>query len=266
MNKSLFAVPKMDCPSEERMVRLALDGTSNLHALSFDLGKRQVEVFHAGDIGDIAPKLMALGLGATLIHTENAEDESPPQSNLSAADEARTLWILLGINTAMFVTELGVGIAAQSTGLIADSLDMFADAAVYGLGLYAVGKSIAHKVRAAHWSGWFQIILAVGVLIEVGRRFWFGSEPLSTLMIVMGLVALIANVTCLYLISGHREGGAHMKASWIFSTNDVLANLGVMLAGALVAWTGSSYPDLVIGTVVALIVLNGARRILAMKH
>ncbi|MEH6388461.1 MAG: sodium:proton antiporter, partial [Pseudomonas profundi] len=65
--------------------------------------------------------------------------------------------------------------------------------------------------------------------------------------------------------SKHREGGVHMKASWIFSANDVLINLGVIVAGALVAWTGSSYPDLVIGTLVGLIVLNGARRILMLK-
>lgn len=267
MNKSVFTVPKMDCPSEERMVRLAIEGEPHLHGLSFDFGARQLEVFHAGEIGDIAPKLIALGLGARLVSTDPV-DESPatvPQGATPEA-EARTLQILLGINGAMFVAELGVGIAAQSAGLIADSLDMFADAAVYGLGLYAVGKSAAHKVRAAHWSGWLQVILAVGVLIEVARRFWFGSEPLSTLMIGMGLLALIANVACLYLISGHREGGAHMKASWIFSTNDVLANLGVILAGVLVAWTGSPYPDLIIGTLVGCVVLNGARRILALKQ
>src|SRR3546814_20657650 len=82
---------------------------------------------------------------------------------------------------------------------------------------------------------------------------------------VIGLVALVANVSCLLLIYGHREGGAHMKASWIFSANDVIANIGVIAAGALDAWTGSSYPDLVIGTVVGLIVLNGARRILALQ-
>ena len=154
---------------------------------------------------------------------------------------------------------------AQSTGLVADSLDMFADAAVYGLALYAVGRSARLQVRAAHLAGVFQIVLALGVLVEVARRVLYGSEPESMLMMGIGAVALVANVSCLLMIYGHREGGAHMKASWIFSANDVLANIGVIAAGALVAWTGSSYPDLVIGTVVGLIVLNGARRILALK-
>jgi len=121
------------------------------------------------------------------------------------------------------------------------------------------------KLRAAHFSGWLQIILALGALGEVVRRLVFGSEPVSTLMMSFGLVALAANVTCLLLIARSRDSGAHMKASWIFSANDVIANLGVILAGILVAWTGSRYPDLLIGTMIALIVLRGAQRILQLK-
>ena len=84
-------------------------------------------------------------------------------------------------------------------------------------------------------------------------------------MIGISALALAANVTCLLLLARHRHGGAHMKASWIFSTNDVLANLGIMAAGALVAWTGSRLPDLVIGTLVAALVLLGAVRILRLR-
>ena len=118
--------------------------------------------------------------------------------------------------------------------------DNFADAAVYGLALYAVGHSVKMQLRAAHLAGVLQLILAVGVLIEVVRRFVFGSEPESLVMMAIAFVALIANTSCLLLIAKHREGGAHMKASWIFSANDVVINLGVITAGALVAWTGSN--------------------------
>src|SRR3546814_3949635 len=112
-----------------------------------------------------------------------------------------------------------------------------------------VGHSVKMRVRAAHLAGVLQLILAVGVLIEVVRRFVFGSEPESLVMMAIAFVALIANTSCLLLISKHREGGAHMKASWIFSANDVVINLGVITAGALAAWTGSNYPDLIIGTI-----------------
>jgi len=266
---SHFSVPKMDCPSEERMIRLALNGLPELRSLSFDLTSRQVLVFHNGAVEPIATKLEALGLGAELLKTQPASQEAASANSASeaiaASKEASTLKVLLGINAAMFVIEMGAGLIAQSTGLIADSLDMFADAAVYGLALYAVGRSVQMQLRAAHLAGFFQILLALGVLVEVARRFIYGSEPESMLMIGIGLIALVANVSCLLMIYGHREGGAHMKASWIFSANDVLANMGVIVAGALVVWTGSPYPDLVIGMIVGLIVLNGARRILALK-
>lgn len=265
---SVFAVPQMDCPSEERMIRLALNGLADLTLLSFDLPNRKVHVYHEGPIAPIATKLESLRLGATLISTEQA-CEDPRTANeasneLTASQEASVLRILLAVNAAMFAIEMGAGLIAQSTGLVADSLDMFADAAVYGLALYAVGHGTKLQLRAAHLAGALQVVLTLGALWEVGRRF-YGSEPQSTLMMGVGLLALTANVGCLLLIYSHREGGAHMKASWIFSANDVLANAGVIVAGALVAWTGSPYPDLLIGSIVSLIVLNGARRILALK-
>lgn len=133
------------------------------------------------------------------------------------------------------------------------------------MSLYAVGRAAAIKLRAARLAGWLQLALAIGALIEVIRRAVFGSEPVSALMMGMGAVALAANVASLLLLARHRGGGAHMRASWIFSTNDVLANLGVIVAGALVLVTGSALPDLVIGTLIALVVANGARRILALR-
>ncbi|WP_437438692.1 hypothetical protein, partial [Salmonella enterica] len=95
----------------------------------------------------------------------------------NSTQESRSLRLLLGINAFMFVVEMTAGLIARSAGLIADSLDMFADAAVYGLALYAVGRSVNLQVRAAHLAGVLQLILALGVLVEVIRRFIFGSEP-----------------------------------------------------------------------------------------
>ena len=265
---STYRIPKMDCPSEERMIRMALTGVENIQSLSFDLSGRTLEIIHHGETGPITSKLENLGLGASLQRTEDASAESVRAAESSKANESEesgTLWILLAINALMFLVEMTMGLIAQSAGLIADSLDMLADAAVYGLALYAVGHGIKMQVRAAHVAGILQLILAVGVLVEVGRRFLFGSDPQSLMMMAVASVALIANVSCLLLIAKHREGGAHMKASWIFSANDVVINLGVILAGLLVAWTGSNYPDLVIGGIVGGIVLIGAKRILALK-
>lgn len=176
--------------------------------------------------------------------------------------ERNTLIALLSINGLMFVAELILGWLAQSTGLIADSLDMLADALVYGISLYAVGKGVQLQVRAARISGILQILLGAGVLLEVFRRLLFGSEPHSLLIMGVGAAALIANLICLALISKHREGGVHMRASWIFSANDVIANLGVIVSGVLVAALDSRLPDLIIGSIISLVVIRSGWKIL----
>jgi cation diffusion facilitator family transporter len=177
-------------------------------------------------------------------------------------EQSRILLTLLGINAVMFVIEVSLGIVSESTALIADSLDMFADATVYGIGLYAVSRPITDKIRAAHLSGVFQIMLGTLVLIDVFRRLLWGSEPESFLMISVGLVALIANMICLKLISKHREGEVHMRASWVFSKNDVIANLGIIAGGLLVLTFDSRYPDLIIGLAISIVVIRGGMNIL----
>ncbi|MBU2977897.1 MULTISPECIES: cation transporter [Alteromonas] len=178
------------------------------------------------------------------------------------ASQKRVLYWLLGINATMFFVEMTVGILADSTALIADSMDMLADAVVYGIGIYAVGQSILYKAKAAQISGYFQLLLGVIILIDITRRLFLGSEPISSLMIGMGFIALIANVACLVIIRNHKNDEVHMRASWIFSANDVIANMGVIIAGVLVVWLDSRMPDLVIGCIVSIVVLRGAWMIL----
>jgi Co/Zn/Cd efflux system component len=263
--RTVFAVPRMDCPSEERMIRMALEGAAGIAELRFDLQARTLTVLHAGDPAPLLARLQPLGLGAEVASSAARAGEVAGAAAPEAGAEARTLRLLLAINAAMFLVEVVAGWLAESTGLIADSLDMLADALVYGLSLWAVGRAARAQLRAAHVSGVLQAALALGVFADVARRLVGGSAPEPPAMIGVSAMALAANVACLLLVARHRHGGAHMKASWIFSTNDVLANLGVVAAGALVAWTGSRLPDLVVGTAVALLVLAGATRILRLR-
>lgn len=173
------------------------------------------------------------------------------------AAERKTLRILLLINGVMFVVGIVAGVLAHSTALVADSLDMFADASVYAMSLYAVGKSAHHKNRAATLSGIFQITLAVMVVVDVIRRFVWGSSPESEWMMAIALLALIANSYGLYLLSKHRRGEVHMRASWIFTQNDVIANFSVIIAGLLVTLFNSRYPDLIVGFGIASLVVWG---------
>lgn len=171
------------------------------------------------------------------------------------------LFILLALNGAMFVVEGVAGFAADSMGLVADGLDMGADAAVYLLALLAIGAPAARKLRAARFAGRVQLGLAVLAMLEVGRRVVLGSAPEPMPMMGISLVALAVNVACLAVLRKHREGEVHLQAAWIFSATDVQANLGVLAAGGLVQLTGSRIPDLVIGAVVCGLVLRGAIRI-----
>ena len=177
--------------------------------------------------------------------------------------QKRVLYWLLAINVTMFVVELSLGWLAESTALIADSLDMLADAIVYGIGLYAVGRTMTDKAKAALISGYFQGLLGCLILLDIVRRIMVGSEPVSELMMGIGIVALIANTICLILIRKHREGEVHMRASWIFSTNDVIANLGVITGGLLVWVLDNRWPDIIIGFIISFVILRGAKRILS---
>ena len=174
------------------------------------------------------------------------------------ASQKKLLIVLLSINLAFFVFEFGIGWYAESIGLIADSLDMLADALIYSIAIYAIGRTASIKANAALLSGYFQLALALFIGLEIVRRYFFGSEPVSTLMIVMGLLALIANAYCLKLIFKHRNGEVHMRASWIFSANDVIANAGVIFSGVLVFWLDSRWPDLIVGAVITVLLLFGA--------
>ncbi len=173
------------------------------------------------------------------------------------SEQRRVLKLLLAINAMMFVAELVAGMVSGSTALMADAMDMLADALVYSVSLYAVGRAPIAKMKAARLSGVFQILIGTAVIAEVLRRFLWGSEPEPLYMVAVGVLALAANVTCLAMIAKYRRGEVHMRASWIFSRNDVIANIGVILGGVLVHLFHSRLPDLLIGFAIALIVVRG---------
>jgi len=182
--------------------------------------------------------------------------------DIEQQEQLKVLWWLLALNATMFVVDLIAGWKAESTGLIADAFDMLADAFVYGIGLYAVGRSHRDKARAALASGVFQVALSCIVVLHAGHRFIQGGEPWSEIMIAMGMLSLAVNLCCLALISRYRHGEVHMRASWIFSSNDVLANLGVILGGILVHITKSPLPDLAIGLIIGALICFGGVKII----
>ena len=262
MTVSRFRVAKMDCAAEEQLVRMALDDLEGVDGVAVDLDAREVAVQHARDTSEVTGILLDLDLGTT-----HLGDEGGTLAAAGGRHERRALAVALAINAGFFVGELTFGLLSRSMGLVADALDMGADASVYALGLVAVGAAAARKKRLARGSGYLQLGLAVVGLIEVVRRFIVSEAlPDTTSMIVVSLLALAGNVVTLVLLHRVRTGEAHLEASWIFTANDIKVNALVIVAAVVVAFTGSAVPDLLAGGVIFIIVANGARRILRISR
>ena len=263
MYQTLFKIDKMDCPSEENLIRMKFEELTQIKHLEFDLNHRELTVFHKLGIEEIEECLKQLNLGHKKLYTKKSNRQSFDQNT----DQRKVLWSVLIINLVFFILEMGYGLVSKSMGLVADSLDMLADSFVYAISLIAVGKSLTHKKTVAKIAGYFQIILALIGFGEVIRRTIYSVEfPNYLTMIIISVLALVGNALCLYLLQKSKDKDeAHIKASLIFTSNDVVINLGVTVAGLMVYWLNSNMPDLIIGAIVFFIVSKGAIRILSLS-
>jgi cation diffusion facilitator family transporter len=179
------------------------------------------------------------------------------------ADKRRTLLIALALNVAMFVVEVTAGVIGRSIGLVAEGLDNLTDAAAYGIAMLAITRSAAFKAKAATISGLVLLTLGIGVLAEAGRRAIFGGEPEGLLMLVVAALSLVVNGTVLRMLHKYRKGDVHLRATWIFTRADVIANVALMVSGAVVLFTGFGAIDLIVGAGIGGYVIKEALEILA---
>ena len=170
--------------------------------------------------------------------------------------------MVLILNALLFVRLGAGGILADSSALLANAVDNGADSVVYLISFLAVGRALSWKKGAARLSGILLLLFAVGVLIDVGRRWWVGAEPVGWTMMGLALVAAVVNLICLMLLKRVRSDDVNMDAAETFSLNDFAANGGILVAGGLVWWLGQAWPDLVIGLMVAGLAIKGGIEIL----
>jgi Co/Zn/Cd efflux system component len=174
------------------------------------------------------------------------------------ARQRRVLQLVLAINTVMFVVELGAGLRAHSTALLADSVDMLGDAIVYAFSLYVIGRGSVWQARGAVLKGSIMAAFGVGVVAEVALKLARGVVPSATLMSGVGVLALAANAAALALLWRRRGDDVNMRSAWLCSRNDVAANVGVLAAAGGVALTGSAWPDVAIGGAIAALFVTAA--------
>jgi cation diffusion facilitator family transporter len=178
------------------------------------------------------------------------------------AHQRRVLHLVLWLNGLMFIAEFGAGLAAHSTALLADSVDMLGDAIVYGFSLYAVARGTLWQARVALFKGLLMAAFGLGVLMQVSHKLIAGVVPAPAVMSIVGVIALGANTVCLLLLSRHRADDINMRSAWLCSRNDVMANVSVLIAAAGVALTGSGWPDIVVGIAIALLFATSAIRVI----
>lgn len=186
--------------------------------------------------------------------------------NLGSDEKRKTLWIVLWLNVAIAVGFFATGLFGDSNALLANGLDNTSDAAVYLLSLLALTRSRVWKRGAARLSGIMLLVFSAGVIIDAIRRFLEGSEPVGVIMMIMAAIAGGVNLLCLRLLQKLQNKDVNLRAATTFSFNDFVSNGGILIAGVIVLWTGSNWPDLIVGIAVACIALYGGIEILRDAH
>ena len=170
----------------------------------------------------------------------------------------KALWIVIALNIGYGVVEMVGGFLAGSQALKADALDFLGDGLITLLAIFAIGWSLLWRARSALIQGLFLGVLGLGV---IGNTFWrvFVQQPIEAeLMGVLAFVALAVNVTAALVLIPYRAGDANVRAVWLFSRNDAIGNAAVVVAAFFVAWTGTSWPDLVVAFAIAALFLQSS--------
>ncbi len=176
--------------------------------------------------------------------------------------QGRVLAIVLAVNFIMFCIEFGGGLLSGSTALLADSLDMLGDSLVYGFSLFVLHRSSVWRARSALAKGGVMAAFGVGVLLDAAFRLRTGVPPMVPAMAAIGTLALVANAACFSLLWRHRTDDINLQSTWLCSRNDLIANGAVLVAAVLVAWSGSPWPDFIVGTSIAVLFLRTASSVL----
>ncbi|MEO8418084.1 MAG: cation diffusion facilitator family transporter [Methylophilaceae bacterium] len=171
---------------------------------------------------------------------------------------SRVLKIVLAINAAMFLVEGGAGWIANSTSLMADALDMLGDALVYGMSLYVLTQSQQQQAKVALAKSGFMLLFGLFVLADAAYKLFYPVLPDTGIMGIIGAIALSANLICFFLLLTHREDNLNMSSTWLCSRNDLIANVGVLLAALTSYWLVSRWPDIVVGILIAVLFLKSA--------
>lgn len=255
-----YSVTGMDCPSCAGKIEAAAKTVAGVEDIKVSTAT-QVLTLRASQPETQLPKVEKAvdGIGYKLTRLEADEDDDLPK-NLAHTTPAyrRALWIVVLLNVGYGLAEMVGGVIAGSQALKADALDFLGDGLITFLGLLAIGWGMAWRARSALLQGFFLGALGLGVLANTVYRVIVLQQPEAELMGILGAIALVVNIVAALILLPHRTGDANVRAVWLFSRNDAIGNLAVVVAAGLVLWTESPYPDLVVAVVIASLFLQSA--------
>lgn len=269
MKELRYNVTGMDCPSCVAKIESAARKASGVEAAKVSLTSQLLTV-EMRDPDQHAPEMeravTALGYKLTRLTPTSQpvadDDDRVGDYSHTTPDYRRALWIVVLLNIGMGVIEIIAGLAAGSQALKADALDFLGDGSITFLGLLAIGWNQARRARAALLQGLFLAALGIGVLAMTAYRVLVLHQPEADIMGIFAILALVTNVAAAAVLMPHRSGDANVRAVWLFSRNDAIGNLAVMVAAGLVAWTQTPWPDLVVAAVIAGLFLHSSWEIL----
>ena len=262
-----YRVTGMDCPSCAAKIETAARKVGGVEDVKVSIASQlmTLRVDAPARLPEIERSVTALGyqlnrLGENGAGRASDDDDDALPKDLSHVTPAyrRALWIVVVLNVGYGVVEIIAGFLGRSQALKADALDFLGDGVITLLGLLAIGWSLAWRARSALIQGIFLGGLAFGVLGATIYRVFVLQEPEAEVMGTFGAIALVVNVIAAVVLIPHRTGDANARAVWLFSRNDAIGNLAVVIAAGLVAWTGTRWPDLVVAAFIASLFLQSS--------
>ena len=263
-NTARYRVTGMDCPSCAAKVEKAVRSVG-IDDVRVSIAS-QIMTLRSADPRLELPKVESavtqIGYRLDKIEGDDilaTEDTQPDDRQRHITPQyRRALWIVIALNVGYGIIETAGGFFAGSQALKADALDFLGDGLITFLGVLAIGWSLAWRARSALIQGVFLGVLGLGVLASTIYRVFIANEPAAELMGLFGLVALIVNVLAAAVLIPHRTGDANVRAVWLFSRNDAIGNVAVVIAAILVAWSGTAWPDLVVAAAIAGLFLHSS--------
>lgn len=254
-----FRVIGMDCADDAREIEEAARGVASVADVRVSVAS-QIMSLHLADAGTSADDVerAVAGIGYRLARLDGESADSPAQATHMTVAYRRALWIVVLLNAGYGVIEMVGGFLSNSQALKADSLDFLGDGLITFLGIVAIGWGLSWRARSALAQGIFLGALGLSVLANTLIQLQGDYEPEANLMGLFGIIALTINVASVIVLLPHRAGDANVRAVWLFSRNDAIGNLAVVVAAGLVAWLGTSWPDFVVAFVIAGLFLHSA--------